>query len=132
MDRDEADLRRQIGKKLSRLRERLRLSAEEVADRAEVSSKQYVTELERGERGIRLPTLARLVEAGLDSSLGELFVGIQLRPADRAGEPAAWYEDRRYRPFARLANRVVDLPEEKRQGLLRLIAAAVDLAEKET
>ena len=128
MDREEAALWRQIGRRVARLRERAGLTAEEVADAADLSSKQYVSEIENGRRGMRLPTLAVLAEQGLGASLEEVVRGVRVEGV-LAAEAPAWYEDRSMRSFAKLARRLSALPEAERKNILQILETALDLAE---
>lgn len=73
-----------FGRAVRRLRERLGLSQEELADRAGLH-RTYVGGIERGERNVSLVNIGRLAHA-LETSLSALMAEVE---RDMTGDPAA-------------------------------------------
>lgn len=72
------DVRRALGRRVRELRAALRLSQEQVAERAGLHW-THVSGIERGQYNLGLNTICKLAK-GLGVSLSELFAGIELRP----------------------------------------------------
>ena len=71
--------RRALGRRVRKLRTGLRLSQEQLAERAGLHW-THISGIERGQYNVKLSTLIR-VSRGFDITLSELFTGI--RPAGR-------------------------------------------------
>jgi transcriptional regulator with XRE-family HTH domain len=76
-----SDLRERFGENVRRLRRRAGISAEELADRAEIT-RSHVGSIENGRVDTRIGTLLRLAGA-LESTPDELLEGIAWKPGGR-------------------------------------------------
>jgi len=85
---DKIDLRKRFGAEVKRLRARLQISQEELAERAELH-RTYVSDVEAGKRNPSLATIQRLAVA-LGSSITALFTlaeGLSPRPSPSLAPP---------------------------------------------
>ncbi|WP_135230474.1 helix-turn-helix domain-containing protein [Deinococcus fonticola] len=69
--RDPSDTRRMFGERLRSRRKELKLTLEDVAEKAQMNW-SYIAQVERGERNVSIDNMAALAEA-LDVSLRDLL-----------------------------------------------------------
>ena len=79
------DVRRALGKRVRELRTGLKLSQEELAERAGLHW-THISGIERGQWNIGLRTISK-VARGLDVSLSDLFAGVELRSRPKRSTP---------------------------------------------
>lgn len=121
MDR-EVELRRRIGERLRAVRQSKRLLPEEVVERADLHSKQYLSDVESGRRGARMETLLRIAEDGLGSDLSEIFQGVTLGRTNRTGEASFRYRAATELRWVReIESLMDDVPAARRVDLMRII-----------
>ena len=106
-----SDFAKTLGNRLRSYRIRLKLSQEEVAERAELHP-TYIGQLERGEKNATLSSVARVAQA-LDVSLETLFENITTGSAKNA-HAAKCYEI------------VSELPVSEQKAILELIKKTID------
>jgi transcriptional regulator with XRE-family HTH domain len=76
-----SDLRAAFGIRVRELRQRLELSQETLAERADLH-RNYIGGIERGERNVGLINVGRLA-AALEVSVADLFATFSQKPAKR-------------------------------------------------
>ena len=102
----------EIGKRIKHARENARVTQEQLAEYISVSSKQYISDLERGKVGASVPTIIKICNS-LHISADYILFGVQ--PEN---------------PFSDLYRRMQDMTEEQQLQINRGLSILFDAFEK--